>query len=634
MSGTPRAASSTPVAAARLASPSRSVPARASKVKIGSLAEPFIKTGGYRQATQTDQGQSRKKQKTLHKEEGRKRQPARDDAGRFLGKAKSGRKGPKKKTSPAKKAGGEGEEELLPTYAVLEDANMCRAFGSMKVMDYHRTQRGYEVDEASAQRVFKGDVCQVLQPGWYAQIEGISSLRDSLHQAPTWLRDDLVTSENKALRMSTKQVYIKLTWFWSKSEFEGSELSTRAAWQQQCQALGPNEVVKTDGVDWKNDSAIRATAQESVIYCLDDCYPARHPGALCPTAHPLSLYSPPTLSFLSPSPYALPALEWESSHSLTAIPVKLPSFFFGIGAESGKEGRGNELLDGGKDGRRGTPYVRIGFSFEKQRKGEDDSDKEGNAQSGKKAKKSQKKGETSMVVHPMTFVPHSTSRTPYNPAHVQVFSPQSKEWLNVSDLLAGKHYVDAQEQSPTSILTALGQRSAVSTSRNVTAQPSAVVADQASDRSSVSHSDATTDLLSSFLAAHGAGAGDPALTSSSSVLSRLSSLSTTTIVRGGAYGLTGNAYLVTHAIELLSVLSPSPPFATTSVSRSDLTAAQRSNAFAEARQLLLDARAWEKGVRERVEGRVEGKGLRKEWRATGEAPKGKRWICPRTKKEL
>ncbi|GAA5986924.1 hypothetical protein JCM11641_006593 [Rhodosporidiobolus odoratus] len=480
--------------------------------------------------------------------------------------------------------------------------------------------------------------------GWMMVVEQFRALNsDIATPPPPPLGGDYKTTAAKA---TANTLYVKGTWLYTQQDLrERTDVNGCEAWIDPSYPMGPNERVKTDHVEWS-------------VYIFDDSYPAPPPNSSrgVRSPHPLAPFRTSTLSRLQPSPYAGLALQTPSmsaSSSKTPQPP-MPDYFFAVGAERGQEGRVKETLEpatkgrrgdsrprqDGADGRRGTAYVRVAFSFKEQgvvpalkEEAVKDEDEEGVKKRGKGGKK--KKGKGGQRIQDLT-------------------------WYSVADLEKGKHYSNI----PATALGSITKKDVKGKGKGKgktkddpafevvipvrtpsTSAPASASKNKGKGKSKDIAGDSRESSVSLGAFFPPSSAAPPSSSStpqskeglvsdSLTLKEKLATLANSPIVRGGAYGLTGNAYLVTRASELLGVVSPSPTAAGASASRSNLTAAQRSNAFAEARQLLLNARAWEKGVRERVEGRGEGKGLRKEWRATGEAPKGKRWICPKSKEGI
>lgn len=178
----------------------------------------------------------------------------------------------------------------------------------------------------------------------------------------------------------------------------------------------------------------------------------------------------------------------------------------------------------------------------------------------------------------LAFSTHSITDKPYCPRNVQHFSRGEEQWYDVDDLATAGHMrpiprADPSQPTPKPFSLALGARAFDSTSAPVR-----------------------------------------------EVVDRLADLAADKIVRGGAYGLTGNAYLVTQAGAVHDRLSEHEGV---SYNAEDL---------AEARSLLQDAVAFREEVKRRSLGIQEAKGLGKEWKSLGDErlPQGHEWVCPET----
>ncbi|GAA5900266.1 hypothetical protein JCM6882_002292 [Rhodosporidiobolus microsporus] len=634
---TPYAAPTAPLHSSTFATlpSSRTVPARSAKRKIGSMAETCTKDGGVRYLAASDGsgagGRQRRSERGKGGGGGGGSNFKRDETGRFVGGGGRKSKGKDRGTARVQTNDDSGGERL--PVSLLEDPLLSRSFGSMSLLDYGRDViDGFRVHEETLKTIKVGDVVQVLSTGTYAVVEQISVPRDELHHPPTYVPANIAHSTPSAPeKPSTRRAYFKRTYFFPRAELEAIEVDGDGAFKEQAKVMGPNELIKTDNLDWKPTD----------IYAFDDSYPAPSPSARSGSrsTHPLFLYSPETLSFLSPSLHALPALSPPTRHPTTEIDAHLPPFFFGVGSgvreEEGRTAH-SQQVDGGRDGRKGTPFARVGFCFQpqeavKEEPGGDESEEE------KKKKKGRKKRKV-MKTFPLTFNPHSSSRTPYNPRFPQIYSPHVERWYNVDDLVSGHHYRrdgeeggmkvgdekkgDAGEDHPEIIdlcdtTPSSGSPKERSRSPSTTGAPSGAPSDDSLD-----------DLALPFC-------------DDSTLLNRLTDLWGQSIRRGGANGLTGNAFLVTRAGELLTLLSSSSASAAASTSKPTavrlpgLSSSQRANALAEARDLLASAKKWERGVRERAEGKGEGRGLGREWRETGEAPpRGGKWVCPVTGRDI
>ncbi|GAA5900251.1 hypothetical protein JCM6882_002287 [Rhodosporidiobolus microsporus] len=503
--------------------------------------------------------------------------------------------------------------------------------------------KGYKkmkLDQDAPESVRLGDVVEIKtsirgKGGWYLAVEDIRVLTADLDpSAPsTPAEQDPASSPTKAakkLSSSSAKIYVKGSWLYSREDLRGfhSGMGSNNAWINPSYPMGPNERVKTDHVDWRAQTMLRSKAPET-LYIFDDHYPAAPPGRDHSSPHPLSTpYLTSALHALQPSPYAAPALTTPSaapSLSSGAQP-SVPDYFFGVGAAKGAEGRGREKLDSvergrggvkrGGDGRRGTAYVRAAFSFRRQEEvvapADEEEEEQGEGeQEGKKAKgKAKGKGKKREKVWPLEFTRHSLSSTPYNPRRVQRFSRKAQKWFNVKDLLEGGHYGADPGAAPASSSAAAGGSGAKGKAK---AQK-----EKAKEKK------------------------DKGKENDDSLPARLARLAASPIVRGGAYGLIGNSYLVTRASALSLRLpdGPRPGEAALLEDEGDNVVfafrfvAGLEELEAEGERLVESYGEWERGVKERVEGTGEGKGLAREWRGTGEeAPgeeggEGGRWLCP------
>ncbi|GAA5837146.1 hypothetical protein JCM11251_005267 [Rhodosporidiobolus azoricus] len=460
-----------------------------------------------------------------------------------------------------------------------------------------------ETNAAAAETVRVGDIVEVKtsiggKGGWYLAVEDLRVLTSDLDDPSPALAAAFPDKGKSKKTTMARTVYIKGSWLYSRDDFRGmGGAGSQKTWVDPSYPMGPNERVKTDHVDWRAQTMLRSKGPET-LYIFDDSYPAAPPGSSNSSAHPLSTpYRTSSLLPLQPSPYVAPALETPSlplnvgSERETGVPV----FFFGVGAKRGTEGRGREVLDTGserkgRDGRRGTAYVRAAFSFETQpeikRHGEGDEEEEEEEEEGSGKRGKGKRSPKGKKVWPLEFQRHSLSLKPYNPRRVQHFSPATETWYDVRDLEEGGYYGRMGTPPP-----AVGS-----------ASPSKRTEEQRTNEDS-------------------------------SLTARLGELASSPIVRGGAYGLIGNSYLVTRASYLSTRLGTSSTAAAVDfVNALDIEALE-----AEGDVLLSSAKEWERGVHERVEGRGDGKGLGKEWRSKGEPPREAwerdgevRWLCPET----
>ncbi|BGP14840.1 hypothetical protein JCM10213v2_002795 [Rhodosporidiobolus nylandii] len=484
--------------------------------------------------------------------------------------------------------------------------------------------------------------------GWYLAVEEFRALNSDLQSTPPEASSS-TPGKPAVTQQKANTVYCKGSWLYGQKDLRDMAEATKALafLKTAVHPMGPNERIKTTHCEWRDKGLLKSTGPET-LYVFDDCYPAAPPGASERSDHPLSHYRTSALLPLQSSPYASPALQTPnpSSKSSTSASASsrppVPDFFFGVGSSRGSEGRRSELLEPapkgkkldkereeGEDGRRGIAYVRVGFSFEPQQ------DEDG---AGKKKERGKKgKGR----IREPHFNKHSLSEQPYNPRHVQHFSRRTSKWYDVGDLKEGKHFKPISASS-SAAPAALPSSAATSPTKSVkksarkdgavnfwldipVGQPSqssaSTSAGAAASRAPISggsggggdgenddRSRASSRSLGEFFPSEQTLAERKADT-----LARLRALATSPIVRGGAYGLTGNAFLVVSAETLVALLDVSRG------SEQDLEYAEK---------LLVSHAAWEAGVQDRVDGKGDGRGLAKEWRKKGEPPKGCRWVCP------
>ncbi|GAA6008507.1 hypothetical protein JCM10207_007137 [Rhodosporidiobolus poonsookiae] len=537
--------------------------------------------------------------------------------------------------------------------------------------------RGYRKARFSADAVdtiAPGQVVDVKtgtarKKGWYMVVEDIRALKDDIESGPT---------AGNSGRTMASTLYVRGSWLYSASDF-GGKAPDGKPWKDRTWHMGPNERVKTDHQEWRASGMLRSQAGPETLYVFDDSYPAPPPGRSTPTAssHPLAHYRTSALKDFCPTPYAAPALRGDSpppptsksAHAAAPPSEPLPSYFFGVGAQRGREGRGGEKLPDrkgrrGGDGRRGTAWVRVGFSWNPQEREEDEvswADEEvideeevklengrgaGGEGMGKGKGGGKGKGKTVKIkpgakrVFPLAFKRHSLSRTPYDPRKVQRYSRAAKEWYSVKDLWQGGYVVpapgadgqdgqegqedDAEEVQLKTVQRAARKGGAVNFSldipvgaRSISSCSATAGAGSSRTPSRVSNgaTPAQPQLTAEEEQAASAAKGD--------LHARLEHLSQQPIVRGGAYGLTGNAYLVTRAGELVAALlaaSLAPPASDNASSTLE----------GEASGLLAAHAAWAQEVQDRVDGVGEGYGLAREWRRTGDEKleEGERWRCP------
>lgn len=107
------------------------------------------------------------------------------------------------------------------------------------------------------------------------------------------------------------------------------------------------------------------------------------------------------------------------------------------------------------------------------------------------------------------------------------------------------------------------------------------------------------------------------------LLADLTKLAEDNIVRGGIFGLTGNAYLVTRADEVVDRLLELGVGKAKSTQTLN-TRAEKAELVREGEKLLAAAEEWEAAVAKRRQLAPENK--------RGDAPKGQVWLCPKNKK--
>ncbi|GAA5961427.1 hypothetical protein JCM8115_003446 [Rhodotorula mucilaginosa] len=452
-----------------------------------------------------------------------------------------------------------------------------------------------------------GDVVKLRPSGgsdsWLAVIERISAKKEEVK---------LGEGDN---RHESNFVGIQLSWLYARTDFENVHPSN-PAWKGPCKVMGPNERVKTDHTDWNHQSMVLSKDPE-LVYVFDDSYPGIPPNDTQPSKHPLSLFSIDALHPLAPSIYSWPALEALSRRSRTIAPItaqrKIPSYFFGVSAlptidpllpEEETSGKPKKLNDG-KDGVAGIPYVRVGFAFkplpkitngglgdEEEEGGEEATPDEGSSpkkkkKGGKGRRKSTAK-DSARKVWPLKFAEHSFSNQPYNPRNVQHYSRARGTWYDVSDLgELLRYYSNFPEEY----------------------------------REYEAAREKPDDQQPAFSLDLDAPTFDPSVARITTLVEKLGHLADDKIVRGGAYGLTGNAYLVIQAGELHERLTDSAAAPPMEYDADDVDAA---------RAILADAVAWREEVSRRVKGVQEGRRLAKEWRSLGDEdlPYGHEWLCP------
>ncbi|GAA5950152.1 hypothetical protein JCM21900_004611 [Sporobolomyces salmonicolor] len=503
----------------------------------------------------------------------------------------------------------QGKPVTMAIARMLASDTQSRSFGRLRITE-------------DQQPIRKGDVVTVYEPGWLAVVDDVRALHSDLLP----IIDD-TTGQPKLTKSGDTRI--------------------DHAWLSQCETMGPNEKVKTD---------------HRHVYIFDDAYPAASPSA-SPSAskrspHPLSPYSTPHLATLCPSPYAFPSFSYASlpckAGSNLALLHLLPDYYFAVYALRDRVRSG--AVEGEKgDGSRGVAYIRIGFSFDKQERRAEDEEGHGEQGGRKMGKGKGKGGKARKKVWPLTFNLHSIPPgRPYDPRSPQHFSRASQTWYDVADLQGGHHFrpffndgTDAQE------LTKSEEAGAMVTQKNIkgkdkgkgksrasaslapeqttstaygTAPVSSAVSSRPFNRLEVS---IDSDTPSRSSTTPPLSRSNPGALQFDKLVAALQNLSQSPIIRGGAYGLTGNAYLVTRASELVAILAASAsPASTSAPSSASSSAAAAANAAAESRELLKSAATWEQEVDDRENGVGDGKGLNRAWRERGRAPVGCRWVCP------
>ncbi|GAA5883265.1 hypothetical protein JCM1840_003313 [Sporobolomyces johnsonii] len=506
---------------------------------------------------------------------------------------------PETGTDPAQD---EGKPVTEAIERMLASDTESRSFGRLTIGQEHKS-------------IGRGDVVTVHEPGWLVVVDDIRALDSDLSP----IVDDATCKP-------------ELT--------ESDESWTDHTWLNQCKPMGPNEKVNTDHRQWFYKQALEVNGDPSsgpeLVYIFDDAYPAASPSSSTSkrSPHPLSHYSTPTLAAISPSHYASPALSYASvpCGPATNLPsLRLPDFHFVVyplrdagDSETDKRRKG--------DGRRAVPYIRTAFSFEKQEKRaeDEDEDEEREQKTGKGKGRKRKGGEAVKKVWPLMFNLHSLSPSrPYDPRSPQYFSRASQRWYDVAELKAGRHYRPRDDETGTEESTNSGEAGATGTKKSGKGE------ETGKDKSGVSTSLAPKQTT---MAAHGISPGSvnryTDSLKSDELVAALQTLSQSSIVRGGANGLTGNAYLVTRALELVAILTPSaslPSASLPSASSSPSSTKAATDTAAESRALLKSVAKWEEEVDDRENRVREGKGLGKAWRERGRAPVRCRWVCPQSR---
>ncbi|KAJ8296170.1 hypothetical protein OF846_001474 [Rhodotorula toruloides] len=421
-------------------------------------------------------------------------------------------------------------------------------------------------------------------------------------------------------------VSLQISWLYSREDLLGLNL--------------PNLETRNCTPSTQSRRFVRANQhfRSRSVYLFDDSYPAEPPnGDTSP--HPLCPYRTDTLINLTPSGYAVPALSTPTSTSRHAFhsQTQVPPYFFGVSAISPFEDEERPLrLHGGRDGVPQVPYVRTAFAFEphfEHNSDEEDMESEAGSVSASAKKKGKRKSKRrEKKVWPMQFVPHSTDDDPYNPRCAQHFSRAAGMWFNVDDLLKAKKYRKVKSGKAAS-----SAPSDKANTHSFTFELPERTASRLSKHTSTSESATASSSTDDF---------NPRNASVPEVMARLAQLADSKIVRGGAFGLTGNAYLVTRAENIAHLLDIVESDIGLRVQKSQMdmveregwraSSSDRANLLGEGRLLLEAAQAWRDEVDRRVKGVQEGKGLAMEWRRTGDEklPSGCEWICPKSGKAI
>lgn len=245
----------------------------------------------------------------------------------------------------------------------------------------------------------------------------------------------------------------------------------------------------------------------------------------------------------------------QAKHPLSRIrpsssPRPVPDFLFGDSLVTAKK----ENPDGKWAG---APWVRAWFSFAATEPVDPVKQKSASPISSDKGKAKLNKAPSKPKQTKLTLNSHFDDEH-YDPAAVERFSPNLQQWCAITHLQTRK------QQSK--------NKSAVTNGAPTSRGPHY-----------------STDLLAT-----------------------LGRLSNQNIVRGGIYGLTGNAFIVTRAGELSTRLGK------LAASQSQRKQEERAGLVEEAEELVKTAGVWEAAVQAR-----RGKGM-----AEGRAPAGEVWVCP------
>ncbi|BGP30959.1 hypothetical protein JCM10296v2_002721 [Rhodotorula toruloides] len=567
-------------------------------------------------------------------EDGLASEEEREDAagGSGKGKGKGGKFATKGRRSE-RVAGGSDPKQALPVTpprseesdAEPEEPVDLRAKDIKDLQNPHLSRDYKKLSSGDNASIRIGEIIELQRTGvrWLGAVEQIRALTSNLSLAGG--------------RPQATGVSLQISWLYSREDLLGLNLPNADAWQVPSAIMGPSERVKTSHKDWYHDTWLKSRNSE-LVYLFDDSYPAEPPnGDTSP--HPLCPYRTDTLLNLTPSGYAVPALSTPTSTSRHAFhsQTQIPPYFFGVSAISPFKDEERPLrLHGGRDGVPQVPYVRTAFSFEPQFEHNSD-EEEMESEVGSVAASAKKKGKgkskrREKKVWPMQFVPHSTDDDPYNPRCVQHFSRAAGMWYNVDDLLKAKKYRKVKFGTNGS-----SEPSHKANTQSFTFELPERTASRLSKHTSTSESATASSSTDDF---------NPRNASTPEVMARLAQLADSKIVRGGAFGLTGNAYLVTRAENIAHLLDDVESDIGLRVQKSQVemveregwaaTSSDRVNLLGEGRLLLEAAKAWRDEVDRRVKGVQEGKGLAMEWKRSGDEklPSGCEWICPKSGKAI
>ncbi|GAA5944117.1 hypothetical protein JCM3775_003907 [Rhodotorula graminis] len=495
--------------------------------------------------------------------------------------------------------------------------------------------------------IYLGDVVEMRSDGssnggWYGCVELIRALKESV----TKIRDRDPSKAGDLPQYLSTEVGLQLSWFFSKTDLEALDGEAGKACKGATVNLGPNERVKGDCLDWNWQSMIVSKKPE-IMYVFNDAYPRRAPLKYTISWHPLAHYSTRDLRKVAPSITHFSALETPSRFPDDLPP--LPDYYFGTGypgyvppeaawsSTAVHAGKGEPLGREG-DGVRQIPYVRVGFSFLRHKVQEDEA--MASTAAGKKAKALGRPRQ----VNQLNFVSHSFDNVPYNPRKVQRYSRTALAWYNVDDLYAHGCLRWKYASSPTEPAPAPAPAPPPAPStpkaapyppvtpqrrRPVPAAFTIEIPPPRTPSSRMPRSRAAAAVASSSWSSSPAPSRDNArypppdpplpapdhyadaalFDGPDTPYVALHKLAQTNIMRGGTYGLTGNAYLVDCATVLANELRRTGDM--------EQTAEERDELWAKALELLESADEWDAEVQRRVRGDGGAATLAPEWRSDG-----------------